>query len=64
MTVRMKAFFLFIAPTLLRTDGRNFAGDSSADGCWREDCAGNHEGEHHTDKSKNKVVVAVLAIGI
>jgi hypothetical protein len=58
----MKALFLLIAPTLLRTDGRNF--DSSAHGCWPENCAGNHESQRHTDKSKNKAVVAVLAIGI
>ena len=60
MTVRMKA--LFVRPTFLKTDRRNFAGDSTTDGCWRENYAGNHEGWRHTDKSKNKAVVAVLEI--
>ena len=50
------------APTLLRADGRNFAGDSSADGCWRENCAGNHEGEYHTEKSKDKAVVGAVGV--
>jgi hypothetical protein len=47
----------------LRTDGRNFAGDSSADGYWRETYAGNPEGQRHADKSKNKTVVVFLEIG-
>jgi hypothetical protein len=29
---------------LLGTDARKFAGDLTADGCWRENCAGNHDG--------------------
>ena len=53
-----------LAPTLLRTDGRNFGRnfDPSANGCWPENCDGNHKGEHHTGKSKDKAVVAVLEI--
>jgi hypothetical protein len=37
--------------------------NSTTDGCWFENCAGNHQGQHHTDKSKNKAVVAVLEVG-
>jgi hypothetical protein len=37
--------FVRLAPILLRTDGRNFAEvDSTTDGCWRENYAGNHDG--------------------
>ena len=50
------------APALLGTYGRKFAGDSTTDGCWRENCAGNQESYRQTDKSKNKAVVALLEI--
>jgi hypothetical protein len=43
----------------LRPDERDF----SADECWRKHYASNHEGKRHTDKSENKTVAEVLAIG-
>jgi hypothetical protein len=49
--------FTLIGP--LRTDERNF----SADRCWREQDASKYEGKRHTDKSENKTVAEVLAIG-
>jgi hypothetical protein len=52
------------AANSLRTDGRNFAGDSSTDGCWRENRAGNHEGKRHAAKNKNKAVFGTLTIGL
>ena len=55
--------FVRLAPILSRTDGRQFAGDSTTDGCWRENYAGNPECQRHADKSKNKAVVAFLEIG-
>src|SRR5215831_17644769 len=55
---------LYRRSVTLKTSGRDFAEvDSTTDECWRKNCAGNHDGQRHTDNGKNKAVVAVLEIG-
>ena len=49
---------------VLRTNEWNFVANSTTDdGRWRKHYAGNHEGKRPTDKSKNKAVFVMLAIG-
>jgi hypothetical protein len=52
---------LRVAP--LRADERSLDANSTADGCWRKNCAGNHEGKRQADKNKNKAVFGMLTIG-
>jgi hypothetical protein len=47
---------------LLRTNERNFAADSTADGHGREEYAGNREGETNAKQSERKCVSVMLWI--